>query len=258
MRKRALLVGINNYRKPDCALEGCVADIDSMAGLLKRYYGFRDAGMTILADADATKPNIVAGLNELLFDFDDRTEAVFMFSGHGTQVSICRPGGLTGSESAIVTQGMTGSSLVTDSELHSLIWPKVRRFNGRFTAIFDCGMSAGDCAAGTGRPGDMVDRSVKIEPLPESFTELRQIESAGFDFISACDRNQVAAELRKLENGRQARGAFSYTLQKVLQRQPDISVDRLRPQVLAGIRELSHYQQIPRYSFSDRKRPLFG
>ena len=87
MRKRALLVGINNYRKPDCALEGCVADIDSMAGLLKRYYGFRDAGMTILADADATKPNIVAGLNELLFDFDvtrnDRRQFLWMnFGGY--------------------------------------------------------------------------------------------------------------------------------------------------------------------------------
>ena len=89
MTKKALCVGINNFRNyPSAALQGCVNDANDMAGILKDFLGFKDADITKLTNATATKVNIMKNLKLMV----DGAKAgkydylVFSLSSHGTQV----------------------------------------------------------------------------------------------------------------------------------------------------------------------------
>jgi hypothetical protein len=90
MSKAALCVGINEFEHlPKSSwLQGCVNDARDLAGLLQADYGFAEADISILLDAQATKEQVVAQLNSLL----DRAASgelqhiVFTFSSHGTQI----------------------------------------------------------------------------------------------------------------------------------------------------------------------------
>ncbi len=89
MAKKALCVGINNFvNYPDSALKGCVRDANDMTSLLKKWLGFTAADITKLTDAQATKANIMARLQEMV---DGAKQGmynylVFSLSSHGTQV----------------------------------------------------------------------------------------------------------------------------------------------------------------------------
>jgi hypothetical protein len=86
MSKKALLVGINDYRRAQWALRGCINDTIEMQDLLKTYFGFQDEGTRVLVDREATRQGIYDGLAWLLSDYDEGGSdvRVFYFSGRGT------------------------------------------------------------------------------------------------------------------------------------------------------------------------------
>jgi metacaspase-1 len=86
MSKKALLVGINNFTRPEWQLNGCVNDTLDVQDLLKRFYGFSDENIKILHDRDATAQGIRDGLGWLLSGYAGGDVRVFHFSSHGTQV----------------------------------------------------------------------------------------------------------------------------------------------------------------------------
>ena len=86
MSRRALLVGINNFRPGIQGLRGCINDTHEMGGLLREYFGFQEQDIKVLHDADATAQRIREGLGWLLSDYDGDDVRVFHFSSHGTQV----------------------------------------------------------------------------------------------------------------------------------------------------------------------------
>ncbi|MCL4297965.1 MAG: caspase family protein [Anaerolineae bacterium] len=86
MSKRALLVGINNFRPGINKLNGCINDTIEMQGLLNTYFGFQDADIKVLRDGDATAQCIRDGLTWLLSGYNGGDVRVFHFSSHGTQV----------------------------------------------------------------------------------------------------------------------------------------------------------------------------
>ncbi len=89
MRRRALCVGINNFKnRPDAQLQGCVNDANNMAGIFKSFLGFTDEDITVLTDDQATKANIMSNLQAMVdgaksgaYDY-----LAFSLSSHGTQV----------------------------------------------------------------------------------------------------------------------------------------------------------------------------
>lgn len=89
MTRKALCVGINKFKNyPDATLRGCVRDVTSMTGVLKKWLGFKDSDIVKLTDAQATKANIMANLNEMV---DGAIEGkynylIFSLSSHGTQL----------------------------------------------------------------------------------------------------------------------------------------------------------------------------
>lgn len=79
--KKAICVGINNYPGSSNDLQGCVNDAHDWSRLLNDY-GF---ATSLLLDAQATRQNIMAALEDLVVSAVEGDVVVFTYSGHGTQ-----------------------------------------------------------------------------------------------------------------------------------------------------------------------------
>ena len=91
-RKRALLVGINDYLKINdfqwYPLEGAVNDTQIQKELLINLFGFQSDDIRILHDQEATRENILQAFEEHLIKWAQPGDvAIFHFSGHGSQVA---------------------------------------------------------------------------------------------------------------------------------------------------------------------------
>ena len=85
MTKKALLVGINDYKSIN-DLQGCVNDITNMRSILQTYLGFTNAQTRILLDSRATKANIMNRLQWLVRGAKAGDYLFFHYSGHGSQI----------------------------------------------------------------------------------------------------------------------------------------------------------------------------
>ncbi len=84
--KKALIVGINKYDPAlNADLNGCVNDSYNIINILTKF-GFDENDMNILRDYNATKANILAGLDSLVSGVVTGDQLVFYYSGHGSQV----------------------------------------------------------------------------------------------------------------------------------------------------------------------------
>ena len=89
-RKRALLVGINQY--PASALftnlKGCVTDVDLQRELLIHRFGFHADDIVTLKDAEASRSNILQYFEEFLINPCQEDDViVFHYSGHGRRIA---------------------------------------------------------------------------------------------------------------------------------------------------------------------------
>ncbi|KAI5018805.1 hypothetical protein ZWY2020_043693 [Hordeum vulgare] len=89
-RKRAVLVGIN-YPGTEGELKGCLNDVARMRRCLVDRFGFDDADVRVLADADPSTPpptgaNIRLELERLVGGARPGDSLFFHYSGHGLQL----------------------------------------------------------------------------------------------------------------------------------------------------------------------------
>jgi hypothetical protein len=80
-RRRALLVGINDYGNPRNNLNSCVADVQAFQQLLEDEYAFKE--VTVLRDRDATLSHVRNGLDWLLSGTASDDRLVYFQSSHG-------------------------------------------------------------------------------------------------------------------------------------------------------------------------------
>lgn len=85
MAKRALLVGINDYKEIN-DLAGCINDVTNMRDILKTHYKFTNNEIRVLTDSRATRQNILTRLDWLKEGAKPGDTLVFHFSGHGSQI----------------------------------------------------------------------------------------------------------------------------------------------------------------------------
>ncbi|ALN65495.1 subtilase family protein [Lysobacter antibioticus] len=87
-RRRAVLVGVNNYQASSVTdLNGTRNDVHLIRTLLVNRYGFAPTDITILFDGQATHDGILRAIKEDLAQKSDSDDvAVFYFSGHGSQM----------------------------------------------------------------------------------------------------------------------------------------------------------------------------
>jgi metacaspase-1 len=85
MNKRAVCVGIDRYGHPNVpALRGCVNDARAWAELLVTSFDFPEKNVVFLADRDATKKQVLKGLNEMIAESSSGDILVFINASHGT------------------------------------------------------------------------------------------------------------------------------------------------------------------------------
>lgn len=87
MSKKAFCVGINDYPYDGSDLNGCINDAHAWAELLVEHYGFAQADVKLITDAQAKKADILAGLKDLLAGAKSGDLLVFTNSSHGTYVA---------------------------------------------------------------------------------------------------------------------------------------------------------------------------
>ena len=85
VKRRALLVGINDYPDPASRLEGCVNDVFTMSSVLQEC-GFEPEQIRTCLDGRATAEGILGRLQWLLDGAGPGDELVFYFSGHGARI----------------------------------------------------------------------------------------------------------------------------------------------------------------------------
>ena len=84
--KRALLIGVNAYRDVGSLLGAPVNDAKEMRAFLVRGLGYRDHEIKMLLDDEATRSNILAGIDDWLVGGTTAGDEAFLFfSGHGFQ-----------------------------------------------------------------------------------------------------------------------------------------------------------------------------
>lgn len=83
--KYALLVGINKYHPSlSCDLQGCVNDIEHLRAVLIEQFDFNPDNIRVITDERATHNDIIDRLVWLAEHA--KSELVFQYSGHGSQV----------------------------------------------------------------------------------------------------------------------------------------------------------------------------
>lgn len=86
VRRKALLIGINQYQNPANNLQGCVPDAQDFASTLKTF-GFPASKQKMLINEQATTDNILSALDWLVKDLAAGDVCIFYYSGHGSQVA---------------------------------------------------------------------------------------------------------------------------------------------------------------------------
>jgi hypothetical protein len=142
-KRRALLVGINDYPDPADRLEGCVNDAFLMSSLLQEA-GFAAEDIRVVLNERATAKGILDRLDWLLDGTQDGQERVFYYSGHGAQI----PGYGVGEkvdakDECLVAHDFDWSRdhAVTDDQFYELY--SQLPYGTQFLTIFDCCHSGG-------------------------------------------------------------------------------------------------------------------
>ena len=87
MTKKALCVGINDYPYDGSDLNGCVNDARAWAELLVNNFDFSVSDVKVITDSEATKTNVVSGIENLMTGVRSGDVLVFTNSSHGTYVA---------------------------------------------------------------------------------------------------------------------------------------------------------------------------
>lgn len=173
-RKLALLIGINVYPKlaPRYRLNGCLNDVDAMALTLREHFGFSEADMTLLRDAQATRDGILAALDALVNRAEQDDVVVIHYSGHGSQITDREGDEADGKDETIVPydsgRGRQPNRDITDDE----IYVRLRRLTAKtpsVTLIFDCCHSGTITRDAFGEAARWVEPDLRpVEELPPS------------------------------------------------------------------------------------------
>jgi metacaspase-1 len=155
MSKRALLVGINVFARPEWQLRGCVNDTLALQQLLKRHFEFQDDAIMVIHDAAATTRGIRAGLAWLLSNYASGDVRIFYIASHGTQVPDQDGDEWECADEAIVPHDHDWNAPFRDDDLRVIFDAIPAGVN--FTFIADC------CHSGTIQKG-LLDAQIAFTP----------------------------------------------------------------------------------------------
>lgn len=250
MAKKALLVGINDYRKIN-DLRGCINDVTNMRDVLLKYFGFTVPDIRVLVDSRATKANILARLKWLITGAKKGDMLIFHYSGHGTQLRDRDGDELKDYMDEAICPWDTNwdGGLILDDDLYNIFKGVGKGVS--LEVILDA------CHSGSGTREIMVISDMKIRFLPppidiecriEEGLKVKRIAKATSDkplnhtLWAACKDNQTSADALI---GSSYNGAFTYYFCKYIrEKQGKITRDELLKSVKASLK-YNGYSQIP-------------
>ncbi|MEM7281632.1 MAG: caspase family protein [Pseudomonadota bacterium] len=172
--KRALIVGINKYPKLEARyqLNGCVNDAKLVAQVLQDKFEFPEYNVTVLLDEDASRENIMNGMQRLVSE-SDQDDIVFMYySGHGSRRRARRPTKPSGKDATIIAsdsgRGDDPNLDIIDDEIHAWLGD-LSQVTSYITLLFDCchsGTISRDVFGDTARWVEEDDRSLEEMGIP--------------------------------------------------------------------------------------------
>lgn len=192
MLKKALLVGINEYR--EAPLRGCVNDVKDMQSVLCDLYQFQNENLRVLTDKEATRQGIIEGLKWLAEGGGEEAVRVFHYAGHGHYVPDEEGGDEPdGADEALVPYDCAKNGFLIDDHLKQLYDAFPR--NGNLTLIMDC------CHSGTNQRGEEEEREIIYRFMPLTFEERKAISTARRKF-NEDQRAFIMQELQGLKSTR--------------------------------------------------------
>ena len=172
-RRRALLIGINEYPDPKDRLEGCVNDVFLMSALLQEN-GYDAEDIRVVLDKRATTGAICDRLGWLLEDTGDQAERFLYYSGHGAQIpAYGADEKIDRLDECLVPWDFDWSreKAITDDQFVDLY--SQLPYDARFVAVFDCCHSGGMTREGGMRvrglspPDDIRHRALRWDAADE-------------------------------------------------------------------------------------------
>ncbi len=274
MANKALLVGINDYKKVR-DLRGCINDVSDVRFTLTSLYGFNTSQIRVLTDARATKENILVRLNWLLDGAKKGDTLIFHFSGHGSQIRDRNGDELDdGLDEILCPYDMDwDGSYIVDDELgeifsdvpEGVILEVFLDCCHSGTATRDLGLEPPPDLAPPSADSSIVDRFLP-PPMDIYFRqagEEEQLKQRGFVIgfqkrkkvqettkhvlWSGCMANQTSADA---PIGGRFHGAFTYYLHKHLRREKEASRDVLLKKVRSSL-EHNQFTQRPQLEVDD-------
>ncbi|MCX5814308.1 MAG: caspase family protein [Proteobacteria bacterium] len=187
--KKALLIGINNYKylpyysnklqKEITNLKGAVNDVNIMKERLINQFGFSEKDIMVLTDSQATRPAILKAFNNWLVNGTKEGDTVFFhFSGHGAQIPDENGDEDDGLDETLCTYEMPPkgtldqlkAGMIIDDELGVLF----RKLEGRsVTAFLD------SCHSGTATRSMRGEAVSKLESTPAYRPRFIPVEIVG-------------------------------------------------------------------------------
>jgi hypothetical protein len=205
-RRRALLVGINDYKYDDdiSDLNGTANDVEAIRDVLTRRFGFKETDLLILKDKQATKANILGSFRDHLIEGAGAdTIAVFYYSGHGSQMYDVSGDEPDSYDETIVSHDSGRSkdhpnNDVSDDEFNGLL-AELSNKTKHTTVIFDsCHSGSGTRAAGKARSAPPDDRgrpagSKAAQSKPTAEERFRD-PALAYTFISGARTDEYSYE----------------------------------------------------------------
>ena len=225
--KRALLVGINNYKYPNAIspLAGSINDVEDMRAALIGKFEFPPENILVLKDAQATHAGIIGAIQSHLIARAQKDDiVVFHYSGHGSQMKDVTGKMISGLDETIVPYDSRdpGGKVfdINGAEIHGLLLQLAAKTKN-ITFILD------SCHAGTLVRGESAARTRGIPAdsrtppahLPEYAVQTRGLGTPAdnqplrYAFLAATTSRESAFE--HFAEGKE-HGALTYYLTRQL------------------------------------------
>ncbi|GAA4828218.1 caspase family protein [Algivirga pacifica] len=221
--KKALLIGINEYRTPGTSgewrnLEGAINDVEAIYSILTSKYGFQDNHIQkLITPKTTTKQALKAALKQLSEQTEQDDIIFIYYAGHGAQVrnSLFFESDQK-HETIVPSDGNKGVNYyLLDTELNAYLH-QIMDKGGRLTVIFD------SCNSGSVSRSTLThaDFSPRVAPtysvdLKMPFSKTRSLAERGALVISAAQDYEQAGEVFD-PTTQQTRGAFTFALSYAL------------------------------------------
>ena len=274
MAKRALLIGINDYRG-NGDLGGCVNDVMNIRDILKTFYGYSNKEIRVLTDRRATKENILFRLKKLV-SLSKSGDTLFVhYSGHGAQIRDRNNDELSdGMDELICPHDMDwDGTFITDDDLNKIF--RILNKGVHLEVVMDCCHSGSNLKEfNFNRPADLGPEHPRVarRMIPPQDIQCRfdgeedDLEAKRFNTITKDGSNRILwAGCKDYQTSSDAwiagdyNGAFTfYFCDHIRGMDGKITRKELIKRVRTSLRNLG-FDQIPQLEFNaTKKADIYG